>query len=89
MLFCQKKRETRFTFCLFICRLESSTPVDEGLAGELWLRWGWDTELDDRFVIHVHDRVEADIELDEEETLRVSVVIGVFNGQSTHDVEWR
>jgi hypothetical protein len=41
-------------------------------------------------VTHVQDFVEADRELeDDEETLRVAVVIGVFDGHSTHDVECR
>jgi len=80
----------RFTFCLIVCRFESSITFEEGLAGELWLRCGCLIIFDDRFVIHVQDLVDVDIELEEDDDiLRVSVVIGVFDGQSTHEVEWR
>jgi hypothetical protein len=80
----------RFTFCLIVCRFESSITVEECLAGELWLRCGFWIIFDDWFVIHVQDFVDVDIELEEDDDiLRVSVVIGVFDGQSTHEVEWR
>ncbi len=76
----------KLTFCLCVCRFESSKMAEEGLAGELWLRCGcWI-----RFVIQVHDLVDVDIELEEEDDiLRVSVVIGVFDGQKTQEIEWR
>jgi hypothetical protein len=39
-------------------------------------------------VIQVHDLVDVDIELEEEDDiLRVSVVIGVFDGQKTQEIE--
>jgi hypothetical protein len=36
-------------------------------------------------VIQVHDLVDVDIEFEEDD--RVSVVIGVFDGQNTQDIE--
>ncbi len=75
------------TFCF---PFESSMTTEEGLAGELWLRCGCGMIFDDRFVIHVQDLVDVDNELEEDDDiLCVPVVIGVLDGQSTHEVEWR
>jgi hypothetical protein len=39
-------------------------------------------------VRHVQDLIDVDIEFDDvDEILSASVVIGVFDGQHTHDVE--
>ncbi len=85
--FCKQLYIKCITFCLVVCRFESSiTIADEDLAGELWLRCGCWLRFDDRLVIHVQDFVEVDSELEEvDDILR----IGVFDGQSTHEVEWR
>lgn len=43
-------------------------------------------------MIHVHDFVDVELDVDDDddkETLLVSVVIGVFDGQCTQEVERR
>ena len=74
-----------FTFCLIVCRFESSVRLEEPLAGELWLRCGCWIIFDDLFIVHVQDLIELE---DDDEELLV-VVIGVLDGQSTQEVEWR
>lgn len=83
-------RKIEHTLVLLIDRFDSSRIVVEGLAGELWLRVGFWVRFDDLFAMHVQDFVDVDNELeDDDETLRVAIVIGVFEGQCTQEVECR